>query len=119
MNDSLVNRPNRPGFGCPKSTTFAGFDAVLVFVINGKKVCFLLQVTMAKIHPLSQGGVDVLMQFNEDDYDVYVVYIVPTNSEDFKRQKLKKDVKCAEWEKIPQYCMTLDVHSPNKKQKTE
>jgi hypothetical protein len=115
MNGSLVNGP---GFGYPKSTTFAGFDAVLVFVINGKKVCFLFQATMAKIHPLSQGGAHVLMQFVEAGYKVYVVYIVPTNSKDFKRRELKKDVKCAGWKKIPQYCMTLDVYSSNKKQKT-
>jgi hypothetical protein len=117
MNDSLAS--GQFGFGYPKSTTFAGFDAVLVSDIKGKKVCFLLQATMAKTHPLSRGGVHVLMQFVEAGYEVYVVYIVPTNSKDFKKQELKKDVKCAKWEKIPQYCMTLDVYSSNKKQKTK
>lgn len=117
MNGSLAS--GQSGFGYPKSTTFAGFDAVLVFVIEGKKVYFLFQATIAQTHPLSQGVANVLMQFVENGYKVHVVYIVPTNSKDFKKQELKKDVKCAEWEKIPQYCMTLDVYSSNKKQKTK
>jgi hypothetical protein len=110
----------------PRSSTFAGFDAMLVWPgPKGKKmpVLFLLQVTMSLQHPLSDGGLALLQEFSNSKAfsKIIIMYIVPEGVySNFNKQSLKtKKPSTAQLKMfgVAQYCMKILVNQPSRKRK--
>jgi hypothetical protein len=122
--DAITADLSKLALGLPRSATFAGFDATLVWPDPPDlPVLLLLQVTASLQHPLSDGGLELLGVFaNSKQFSkIIIVYIVPKGVyAGFKKQELKADKPSKAQAKlfaVAQYCMKILPNQPSRKRK--